>query len=336
MDTPEVTDAPPAASSAAPLDPSTALAEASPAAYDQWRKTGELPRPEATEPLSPPADSTPAAPVEQAPDATAAPSAEKKDTGKPRTDARAEENRVPVLLADRAKERERAEKAEARAAQLERELSALRHPAIPDAKPAVSSPAPADDPEPDPENVEKYPDGLYDRKFLKDQAAWEARSVVRAERTAALEAAKQQREEARVREQSRSWTERVNAAKAKYPDFEAKAFGPSPIEAGSPIDVWIMESPQGADLLYHLHSNPDEVRRIAALPAVHQVRELVKLETQLEPAPAKTITDAPAVPRTLGDRTAGAADPVARALANKDPGAYIDAMNKQELAARRV
>lgn len=343
MDTPLSTDATPAAPSAAPLDPTTALAEASPEAYVTWQKTGALPRvesPESPDPPSPVADSTPAAPDSQASDVLAAPSADKKDPGTPRKDARAEENRVPVLLADRARERARAEAAEARAAQLERELAALRPPAPPDAKTAGPSPAAATDPrdpEPDPENAERYPDGLYDRKYYRDLADWSARNVLRAEREQMATATKQRQADERERERNRSWKERVDAARAKDPDYDAKAFsGPTSWQQGSPIDVWILDSPQGADLLPYLMTHPEEARRIDALPAVLQLRELARLEQSLEPAPAKTITDAPAPPRTLGDRTTAAADAVTRAISNKDPGAYIDEMNRRELAARRV
>jgi hypothetical protein len=315
------TDAQPAESSSAPLDPSTALANASPEEYATWQKTGDLPLPEKTDAPSKPADSTPAPPAEAVSTDTSSPAAS-EPAKKDKTEQRFQE-----LLADRAKERERANK-------LERELAALRATPPADVK-AESSPAPATDPEPDPDDTSKYPDGAYDRKYFKDQAAWEARQVLRAERETAAQAAKREQAEARAHEQSRQWAERVSAAREKYPDYDAKAFAATEIAQGSPIDVWVMESPQGAELLYHLQTHPEDIRRIAALPAVHQVRELVLLETKLQPAPAKTITDAPAPPRTLGDRTTANADAVARAIANKDPGAYIDEMNRRELASRR-
>lgn len=320
------TDAQADASSASPLDPTTALAQASPEAYATWQKTGELPASDLnTDDTSKPAEIDAAKPAEQATSTDVRETAASEPAMKDKTEQRFQE-----LLKERAKERERADR-------LERELAALKTPTPPvDAKPAASSAAPATDPEPNPDDLTTYPDGAYDRKYFKDQAAWEARQVLRAEREAADTVARQQRTEARQREQSKAWADRVQAAQAKYQDFDAKAFGPTEIVAGSPIDVWVMESEQGAELLYHLQSHPDEIRRIAALPAVHQVRELARLEDKLVPAPAKTITDAPAPPRTLGDRTTANADAVARAIANKDPGSYIDEMNRRELAARRV
>lgn len=327
MDIPN-TDAQPAAPSAAPLDPTTALANASPEAYATWQKTGELPVEVKDES---PAEIDTAKPAEQATSTDVRPKAASEPAvkDKPGRGLKQRSAELDQEIADlEAKLKRRAE--------LRTQVEAADTPApTPDAKPAVSSPATADDPEPNPDDLTKYPDGAYDRKYFKDQAAWEARQVLKAERETAAKTAQQQKAEATAREKAKQWSERVTAAQAKYPDFDAKAFGPTEIEAGSPIDVWVMESEQGAELLYHLQTHPEEIRRIAALPAVHQVRELARLEDKLVPAPAKTITDAPAPPRTLGDRTTANADAVTRALANKDPGAYIDEMNRRELAARR-
>jgi hypothetical protein len=316
-------DAPPADSSSAPLDPSTALANASPEEYATWQKTGSLPVPEKTDDTSKPAEIDAAKPAEQATSTDVKGKAASEPAAKDKTEQRFQE-----LLADRAKERERANK-------LERELAALRATPPADVK-AESSPAPATDSKPNADDATKYPDGVYDRQYFEDLADWKARQVLRSERETAAQAAKREQAEAREHERGRLWFERVTAARAKDPNYDSKAFsGPTPWNEGSPIDVWIMDSPAGADLLPHLMANQDEARRIDALPVVQQLRELVLLETKLQPAPAKTITDAPAPPRTLGDRTTANADAVAQALRNKDFGAFNDEMNRRELASRR-
>jgi hypothetical protein len=97
-----------------------------------------------------------------------------------------------------------------------------------------------------------------------------------------------------------------------------------------------MESEQGAELLYHLQTHPDEIRRLAALPAVHQLRELARLEDKLVPAPAKTITDAPAPPRTLGSKSTIASDEEAAALKANDWERLRDLRNARDLAKRRA
>lgn len=339
-------DAQPAASSPAaappPVTPSDVLASASPEAVIEWRKTGDVATlRKSIEPSSdaPPADSSSAAPVTPAPDAVAVPStAPKGETpSDPPVDKRSWDIRGPELLKERGQARAEATREKARADALQRQLDALSAPPRSDATPAAPSAAPADDdPEPNPEDAAKYPDGVYDRKFIKDQAAWEARSVHRAERAKEQErrtAAQRDAEEQRI---NQSWAERVESARAKLPDFDEKAFGPTEIVRDSLIDRWILESDLGAEVLYHLQTTPGEVRRIAALPVMKQLRELAVLETKLSTPPAvKTETDAPPPPRTLGNRPAPSGDPVERALAAKDVGAYIDAANKRDLASRR-
>ena len=320
-------DDPIADSSPAPRSPSDLLASASPEALTAWRQTGTLP----TETPSPDADSTSAsAPAEQAVDTGTpdAPPAAPSPARKPRVD-NAETRKVALAAEIQALLQQRA--------LLRREFDTPQTTPPPraDVRPAASSPAPATDPEPDPEDAATYPDGIYDRKFMKDQANWEARTVLRQEREAAITRHRQAQADHAAYERGQAWVERVDAARAKYPDWEQKIATVAILE-GSPIDVWVMESPQGAELLYGPLSNPAEVRRIAALSPLQQVRELVLLEKGLEPAPAKTITDAPDPPRTLGDRSAAPVDAARRALVNKDFGSYNEAQNARELAAWRA
>lgn len=332
-------DAPPAASSAAEtstLSPTDALAQASPEAYAAWQQTGELPA--SSDPPVAAADSTPAEPVVQAPDAVPASSAE-VSTGK-RTDARAEENRVPVLLADRAKERTRAEAAEARAAQLERDLAALRQPApSPDARPAVSSPAPATDPRPDKNDAAKYPEGQYGDDYVEDLSAWKTRQLIREAReearVEAQEHQKKQQDEARVHSMTDAWFKRMAAAKSAHPDFDEAQAGRL-IPPGSPVDDWIRNAgDSGAEVAHYLVTHPAEVARLLGLPDRPAFsRAMVSLEASLAPAVPKTISDAPAPGRTLGSRAVSPGDAVTAALAAKDVGAYIDAANRREVAAR--
>lgn len=310
-----------AAPSAAPLSPTDALASASPEALATWRDTGELP----AEDPSPAADSTPAdVPAHVAADAVqdALPAA--SSTAKPRADnADTRKQQLAAEIQDLLRQR----------ALLRRDLEAP--PARPDARPAGPSPAPgATDPEPDPEDTSRYPDGLYDRRFMKDQANWEAREVLRSERAAAIERHQQAEAQDRAFKRLEAFYERVNEAKAKYPDFEQK-LSTVQIREGSPIDVWVMDSDLGAELLYGPLSNVAEVRRIAALPALQQVRELVKLEASLQPAAAKQISDAPAPPRTLGDRTTTSGDPVDRAVRAHDVAAFLAAENERDMARMR-
>lgn len=118
-----------------------------------------------------------------------------------------------------------------------------------------------------------------------------------------VDAALSKREAARqAQEAEAAWMKRQADAAAKYDDYfetviegaEKATWVCSPTMAEA-----IRTSETGADVAYHLAKNPEEARRIAALPDIAQVRELTRLETKLATAPAappKTATDAPAPP----------------------------------------
>ncbi len=112
------------------------------------------------------------------------------------------------------------------------------------------------------------------------------------------------RQDALAAEQHRlttSWTQRVTAAKAKYPDFEAVALPPvSVIPQGSLIDAWILEHKTGADLLYYFEQHHDEVSNLLALPLIEQATELALLSQRFNGSSSRTAAvgtgSAPAVP----------------------------------------
>lgn len=315
-------------------DPSAALASASPEALNTWRMTGELPSADASPAedsdadLSTDADSTPAIAAE-----SAAPPVDAVADSSPVKLSKSDK-RFQELLADRAKERARADTLERRLAQLER-ASAPPPAATPkiDATPAASSAAADADPEPDPKDETTYPDGQYDRKFYKDQSRWETRQLLREDRQAQAERQQQSRVAADEHRINQSLAEKIDAGRLKHADFDVVAFAPTEIIKDSPIDRWILESPEGAEVLYALQKTPAEIRRIASLPPIQQLRELAKFEHALGvPVPLKTISDAPTPPRTLGDRSASTADAASRAVRSGDTGAFLAAENARELA----
>lgn len=134
-----------------------------------------------------------------------------------------------------------------------------------------------------------------------------------------------------------SWGQKVRAARTKHADFDEVALmAPTEIQRGSVIDQWIQGSEEGAEILYHLQQHPEEIRRIHALPSeVAQVRELVKLEESLKPAPVKPVTEAPAPPQTLGSKATDAGDPVDAAVRAGDMGAYRRARLAERAATLR-
>lgn len=324
MPEPIVADAQPAASSAAadpsPVAPSDALDSLSDTDLHTWRMTGALP---STSPVTAStADTPPATAVQDQPASTDAPAqaaSEPADTDpdyKPKTAKRIQE------LLTRA---ERAERALAAAAS---------RPAQPpaDARPAVSSPAPAGLVKPDPES---FPYGTSDPGYLEALTDYKVAAHT-AQQRAEWERGQQ---EARARDESQrvlsAFQERATAARAKHADFDAVALqAPTDIPPGSAVDLMVLEDEAGAEILYHLQQpqNAAERQRILALGPREQLKELVRLGDRLTAAPAATrSTTAPPPPPVLATRPSPG-DPVERALASGDTAAYNAAMNARDLA----
>jgi hypothetical protein len=330
-------DDPQAGSSPAPTaTPVQLLENASAAQVDKWRLSGkveDLGAPPATDPpQTPPADSSSATPDQPAAPtgASSQPDSEpgEKDKGKGLKARKAELDAEIAELEARLKRR----------AELRRQ-EAEPEPSKPAAKAAQSPAAASDDPEPDPSDATKYPDGQYDRAFMRDQARWIVREEKRAWDAKAAEEAKTQRLEQSEVEVSRAFAQRVESAKAKHPDFAEKVlYAPTEIVKDSPMDRWVLEAEDGAEVLYYLQTTPGETRRIASLPIIQQLRELARIGLSLSDAapavPLKTKSGAPAPAATLGDRPSAPSDDVARALAQHDEAAYIAAANAREMAAR--
>lgn len=79
-----------------------------------------------------------------------------------------------------------------------------------------------------------------------------------------------------------SWAGRVAKAMEAHDDYEAVALkAPTKIQAGSLMDAFILESDNGAEILYALQRDDGERQRIAALPPVQQAEALALLGHQL-------------------------------------------------------
>ena len=158
-----------------------------------------------------------------------------------------------------------------------------------EARPAQRTEARVDRDDPEPTEDDPTYGGDYG-KFLQAQARWAARDERR--RWQAEE--KRQAEAAKVREAGdaivKSFAERVTAAKARYDDFEAVAFGPSSIPEGSPTDAFVMEDENGADVLYYLHSHLDELSAILQMSALQQLKRLTLLSQRFDQAPSSAET----------------------------------------------
>ncbi len=197
-------------------------------------------------------------------------------------------------------------------------------PAAPTRTPAPTPVAAAEeDPEPDPADYLNDPS----KNYVKDQARWEARQAIREENE--LVASRQ----AFTRERD-YWMMRADDVKKVHADFEAVAYGPSPIPKGSMVDRFIRESAAGLHVLYHLHKHRNELNEMLALPLFDpatnrypQVEALSQLALRLAPnghGRPSAVTTGSVAPPTPVKPTPRPPNPVRTgplSSANEPPGA---------------
>ena len=97
------------------------------------------------------------------------------------------------------------------------------------------------------------------------------------------------------REQAETVQQKFSAASKKYDDFNEVALADD-VPISKPMAAAISESDLGGELAYYLGSHIDEADRISRLSPVHQIRELMKLETKLSAPPTATKAPPPIVP----------------------------------------
>lgn len=110
----------------------------------------------------------------------------------------------------------------------------------------------------------------------------------------------------------RVWEAAQEVARSKHADFDAKVIDGAhnwPCTEG--MAEAIKTSDAGGELAYHLASNPEEARRISALPPIAQIRELGRIEaTLVSVAPVRT-TNAPKPPQAQARGAGGQSAPSA-------------------------
>ena len=194
----------------------------------------------------------------------------------PRTFTQDELNKI--VQKEKFKESRRAEKlaeARLRAEYAERERDALQ---------AKLNPQPAQPSgEPTPAQFQDYETYI---KALTDFRVGEALKGVRKESEA-------QQQERAFKERAAAIRPKVEAAKAKYDDFDDVAYS---YDAPPAMQAAMLKSAHTGELYYYLGANPDERERIAAMDDFDQAYAIRDLERTLTAPPSPTKTPAPIVP----------------------------------------
>jgi hypothetical protein len=145
--------------------------------------------------------------------------------------------------------------------------------------------------EPKPDQFESFEE--YNRALVR----FEAKVLLEQERQSNQAAQAQYQQQ----QQQSAWKEREAAAREKLVDYDATVYPmlDIPAVANNPyFAAALVDSPIGAEVLYHLGKNPTEAIRIASLNPAACAREIGKLEAKLESQSKKT-SSAPPPPKPV-------------------------------------
>jgi len=131
-------------------------------------------------------------------------------------------------------------------------------------------------------------------EYAEALAEWSAeQAIVNLKREESEKQAQAEREKV-----IKSWTAKLEAAKAELPDYEDMVAS-SDVVVGDHIRDAILESDVGPKILYHLAENPEIAEKLSSLSTASALREIGKLEARFEKveapaAKAVSVSKAPA------------------------------------------
>lgn len=324
----QITDAPAAESSPAP---SQVLESFTPQQRQEWLKTGELPGAKPAENKGEEKSNPQEPPTSEA----SAPSGDASGAVPKADEKAAASEPAKTQTQEHSKGEERKARLAAEIQDLLRQRAELRRE-VQTSKEAKTTAPPAektsDKPTPDKfTTYEEYVEALADWKAEQKGVA-----LINQFKQEQEQAAKKAQQDEAFKQAQEHWKAQVEKAIEKHPDFVEVALAKeSPIPENSIPDGFLAKSEHGADILYHLSKNPDEIKSILKLDPFDQVRALIKLEVSLSEAPAKTVTSAPPPAKELGGRSTNASDPATEAVKAKNFRAYKEAMDRREHASRK-
>jgi hypothetical protein len=242
----------------------------------------------------------------------------KKDEGRPR----GEDGKFKAKEGDNVQKRiDKAIKAQREA---ERERDELRAQlAKPGSQPAkeTAQPAAEKNERPDPAKFETYDqyiealqDWKYDERKRKDAAEAQAETQRRAEAQTLGE-----------------HNARVGKARETHSDYDDVLATVATLQISRELHQAIVSSEYGPEVAYRLAKDPDEAKRIAALPPLRQVAEFGRLEALVNKPAAKTADKKP-LPKPAAKVGGGAS---AKSLALDDPDISMSTFKRLATAALR-
>lgn len=214
------------------------------------------------------------------------------------TDVSGKDETPPWLKAEITKERNRRRAAEEQAQKLAEQVDRLTKAIEPKQQDKTSD---------RPKREDFFDPDEYDVALIEFASA-EAERRLEAKLSQSRE---QQARETQVTQMQKTWAEQVETAKAKHADFEEVVYADD-FQCSPAMMQALVEEKHGAEVAYHLATNPDENARIVALSPIRQAMEIGKLAVTLNkpapvskaPPPIKPLgTQAPAVNKSAAEES---------------------------------
>lgn len=196
--------------------------------------------------------------------------------------------------------------AEQRAIDAEARAAALEKGEKPEVKPAATELAKPDPNAKNDDGSDKYEFGEADPEYLADLTDWKVDTKLAERDAKTAEEQKLAKVQETVTKLDTDWAEKAKSAVERYPDFnevvlESAAAGEW--ECGPIMAIAISASEQGADIAYHMATNPKEaaeLNKLAQTDPMEAARRFGRLEARYEmqakPAAVRT-TNAPEPPQ---------------------------------------
>jgi hypothetical protein len=211
-----------------------------------------------------------------------------------------------AVKAQREAERERDE--------LKQKLASGSQPAQETAKPAAQSTE-----RPDPQKFETYD------AYIEALTEWKSD-----QREARREQEKQKAVAQRAEQETlTAHNSRVETAREKHADYDEVLATVGKLQISRALHEAIVSSEHGPEVAYRLAKDPDEAKRIAALPPLRQVAEFGRLESLIEKPAAKPADKKP-LPKPAANVGGGAG---AKSLALDDPDISMSTFKRLASAA---
>lgn len=157
------------------------------------------------------------------------------------------------------------------------------------------------------------------KAFSTDNAAYEAKKAIQADRQARAEADAKTKADAEVQ----AFKERVSKATQKYPDWE-KIVLASPLLLPNEALAYITQSDYGTDIAYFLAKNPTVSEKIKALHPIRAIAAIRDIETGFEKPAAPAAAPAASEPSSKTAERQGAPPPITPIAMNGTTPVQLD------------